>query len=167
MNKFFSFFINKLDPKNLNFLYLRVGKTSLMYEKLTNYGNSLDIKIVKEEVENFKNYHISKLTNYNGLIINLSIEETDLKSIRKDFWENFMWKLNEFQIPFALVIPNSNQYGSLTKGQIFESLSLIRLTDRIFEIFEQNENVEKEVIDWLTNICSIAFRKEFEIKENN
>jgi hypothetical protein len=48
-----------------------------------------------------------------------------------------------------------------------EALSLIRLTDRAFEIFEYSEDIAEKIVLWLTGMTAIVHRKEREIAKTN
>ena len=70
-----------------------------------------------------------------------------------------MWKTEDKPLVTALIIPNSNKLGSLTKSQVIETLSLIRLTDRPIEIFEMKDTTGLDIINWIIKMSIYIHRK--------
>ena len=152
----------------MKFLYLRIGTTEKLYEEFEKNSSELGITWDLNESPTFREYHFSSnTTEYDGILLNMDISDNELTEFRKDFWENYVWKTEDTPMVTALVIPDSTKVGSLTKSQIIEGLSLVRLTDRPFEIFEtSSDNVEK-ITNWIINMCIVAHRKERIEQETN
>lgn len=162
VKKLVNYMLNKVDKTHLRFHYLRVGKAEPILDSLREQLDDTS-EIVHHEVNNFQSYHFPKgYREYNAAIVNMEINDEDIAEIRRDFWENFIWKTEAMAIPFALIIPNSNKISSLTKAQIGEAFSLIRLSDRVYKIFEHGEASHLEIMEWLTDISAIVHRTETE-----
>ena len=171
MKQFFSFLTEKLDNSNMEFHYLRVGNTRPLFDMLEGVTGKIEgLKWVQHEAENFGSYYFgSTYSEYEGAVINLNLNDDIVGSVRRDFWENFVFKTRDRAIPFVLIIPPSDRFGSLSKSQAYEALSLVRITDRPFTLLEYSDNVQIEVVQWLDDICSLVHRKdrfEEEIKES-
>jgi len=158
------------EDKFIDGLGIMKGKYKVK-EKLSKEGNSgleddmkeQSVKWHQHEVEFFHQYQFKEsYGRFDGAIINIDIDEDNVTQQRREFWEHFIWKTSEMPLPVAIVIPSTQGYGSLSKAQVFEYLSLIRLTDRPFELFEYNENVVSEVYGWLTRLSSLVHRKKRE-----
>ncbi len=161
MKRLLGFTFGKIGTSNLKFHYLRVGKAGSLLDRLCDLTVSNEIEWVQHEANTFRQVHFGN--NYgkcDAAIVNMAIDEDNLTQERRDFWENFIWKTEHSPLAFALVIPDSNKYGSLTRSQIMEGLSLIRINDRPFEIFENIENCEIDIVEWMTRISSIVHRKD-------
>ena len=152
----------------MRFHYLRVGKTVKLLDDLRQKSAATGIEWVQYESQTFARYHFGKnYSDFDGAVVNLAVDDENITAVRRDFWENFVWKTADSPLVFALVIPSSTQYGSLTKSQVMEALSLIRLTDRAFEIFENSEDIAEKIVSWLTGMTAIVHRREREIIETN
>ncbi len=152
----------------MRFHYLRVGKTAKLLDDLRQKTTETGIEWVQHESQTFAGYHFGRsYREFDGAVVNLAIDDGNIANVRKDFWENFVWKTEDFPQVFALVIPSSMQYGSLTKAQVMEALSLVRLTDRAFEIFENSEDIAEKIVSWLTGMTAIVHRKKREIAKTN
>jgi hypothetical protein len=162
MKQFFNFLTEKLDSSNMQFHYLRVGNTRPLFEKLEETtGEIEELKWIQHETDSFLSYFFgSTYSEYEGAVVNLDLNDDKVGSVRKDFWENFVFKTREQPIPLVIIIPRSDRLGSLSKSQAYEALSLIRITDRPFTLLEYNDSVQVEVVQWLSDICSLVHRKE-------
>ena len=168
MKKFFGFLMGKIDNSSLHFHYLRVGNSTPILDQLREITKEIeDVKWVQHESDSYGEYHFgTTYGNYDGAIINYDIKEDNLQNNRKDFWENFIFKTRDHPIPLAILVPSSDQFGTLTIPQIYEALSLVRLTDRPFKIFEYSDTVDDEIVTWLSKICSLVHRKTKEESAN-
>lgn len=145
----------------MKFLYLRIGATEKLFEEFDKNSSELGITWDLNESATFREYHFSSnLSEYDGILLNMDLSDDELTEFRKDFWENYVWKTEDKPLVTALVIPDSTKIGSLTKSQVIEGLSLIRLTDRPFEIFETSSDSVEKITDWIIGMCIIAHRKE-------
>ena len=162
MKQFFNFLTEKLDNSNMKFHYLRVGNTRPLFDVLEEITSEIEeLKWKQHESDSFGSYFFDRTySEYEGAVINLDLNDDKVGSVRKDFWENFVFKTRDQPIPFVLIIPPSDKLGSLSKSQAYEALSLVRITDRPFTLLEYNENVQIEVVQWLNDICSLVHRKE-------
>lgn len=161
MRRFISFLRNKVNKNELRFHYLRITQAYPVLDELRKLTEDMDIEWIQHEVDAFRDYHFSEsYANYSGAVVNIHVDDDEIIGLRRDFWENFIWKTEKLPIPLAIVIPKTTKYGSLTKAELFEALSLIRLTDRPFELFETGENVSKEISEWLISLTAVIHRKE-------
>ncbi|MHA2250140.1 MAG: hypothetical protein ACXAD7_07250 [Candidatus Kariarchaeaceae archaeon] len=167
MKKLIGFMFRKINTHNLRFHYLRVGKAGQLLDRLRD-ESEVDVEWIQHETETFGEYHFGKsYEEYDGAIVNLSIDDDIIATMRRDFWEQFIWKTQDNPLVLALVIPDSSKYGTLTKSQVFEGLSLIRLTDRPFDIFENKEGSEAEIVTWLTRMTALVHKQERLIEESS
>lgn len=167
MNKFFAFLKGKLSISEAKFHYLRIGKTIALLDQLRELDPELGIEWIQHEADSFADYHFSSsYAEYDGAVVVLNIDDENIVDVRRDFWENFIFKTSSNPLPLALIIPRSDKFGSLTRAQVKEALSLIRLTDRPFELFEDGEGIAQQVFIWLEQICSLVHKKEREPAEN-
>lgn len=168
MKDLVGFTVGKLNKKDLKFHYLRVGKAAPLLDKLRETTEEDNIEWVQHETTSFGDYHFGKsYSDYDGAIINLGINEDNLPEMRRDFWENYIWKTKDMPLLVAVIIPDSTTFGSLTGAQIQEGLSLVRLTDRPFKIFENKEGNIDEITEWISSMASIIHRKEREEESEN
>ena len=168
MRSWFQYSLNKASPVGMKFLYLRIGSAEKLYEEFSNNSSELGITWDLEESPTFREYHFgANITEYDGIVVNIGVFDNEIHEFRKDFWENFVWITENNPMVTAIVIPDSSKVGSLTKSEIIEGLSLVRLTDRPFEIFESSgDNVEK-ITNWIIDMSIIAHRKERIEQETN
>ena len=156
----FQFSLNRPDPTCMEFLYLRIGSGEKLFEELNTISAEKGISWQLNESDSFAEYHFSSnYTDFDGAVLNVGISDDEILDFRKDFWENFVWKTEDKPLVTALIIPNSNKLGSLTKAQVIESLSLVRLTDRPFEIFEMNDSTSEDVLNWIMQMSIYVHRK--------
>lgn len=162
MKQFFNFLTEKLDRSNMQFHYLRIGNTRPLFDMLEEFTSEIEgLKWVQHDSDKFGSYYFgSTYSEYEGAVINIELNDDKVGAVRKDFWENFVFKTREQAIPFVLIIPPSDRLGSLSKSQAYEALSLVRITDRPFTLLEYSDNVQKEVVEWLDDICSLVHRRE-------
>ena len=160
MKSWFQFASNRPDPTGMEFLYLRIGNVEKLFEKINTISKEKGITWQLQEAESFNGYHFSaNFVDFDGVVLNVAISDDEIQEFRKNFWEKYVWKTENKPQVTALVIPNSNTLGSLTKAQVIETLSLIRLTDRPIEIFEMNENTALEVTNWIIKMSIYVHRK--------
>lgn len=161
MKKLVYFAMNKINTNNLRFHYLRIGKASKLLDRIRDNTADKEIEWIQYESSTFKEFYFGEnYKKFDGAIVNLAINDDNLSSVRRDFWENFIWKTQNYPLVIALVIPDTTQFGTLTRSQVMEGLSLIRLTDRPFEIFENKTGIEEEITSWLSRMTAIVHKKE-------
>lgn len=155
MKRWFNFARSKLDTIGLRFHYLRVGNTESILDALKALTLDSEVEWDLIEIESFNRVKLpTTFSEFSASIINLGIDDENVKEVRKQFWENYIWVTEDDPIPLALIIPDSNEPGSLTKSQVIESLSLVRLNDRPFEIFEFNDDTSTQLMQWLLRLTA-------------
>ncbi len=162
MNSLIKFIKGEISFSGVKIHYLRIGNTMPLLDKLRAITD--EIKWVQHEEKSFEDYYFanSYAEEYDGAIINLGVNDENISQIRKDFWENFIFKTEDKVQTIAIIIPPSDKYGSLTRSQVIEFLSLIRLTDRAYEVFEYSDNIAETVVEWLGKMCGLVHKKERE-----
>ncbi|MCG3215392.1 MAG: hypothetical protein KAS63_01670 [Candidatus Heimdallarchaeota archaeon] len=93
-------------------------------------------------------------------------EEEMIKHERNYFWEKIVWDTETKNLPIAVCAYNSNLQGALTRGELIEYLSLIRLTDRLWKLFETPDvNNLIDAMRWIKRIVHMGYVKSWEEKE--
>jgi hypothetical protein len=93
-------------------------------------------------------------------------KEEMIKHERNYFWEKIVWAEETKNLPIAVCAYNSELQGALSRGELIENMSLIRLTDRIWNLFEiSNEESMLEVLKWLQQIIHMGYVKSWLEKE--
>ncbi|MHA2170872.1 MAG: hypothetical protein ACXAB7_13335, partial [Candidatus Kariarchaeaceae archaeon] len=97
MKKLLGFIRNNPDITNMRFHYLRVGKTAKLLDDLRQKTSETGIEWVQYESQTFAGYHFGKsYAEFDGAVVNLAVDDWNIASVRKDFWENFVWKTADF-----------------------------------------------------------------------
>lgn len=168
MKDLVNYTFGNVNENNLNFHYLRVGNTKPLIDELRKISEIENINYDYHKTDSFQDYNFgSSYKNYDGYIINISINDQNIVDMRNDFWKNYIWKTKDFEQLVALVIPDEGKIGSLTKSEIVESLSLSRLVDRTYEIFQNTNESIPLIKKWLTSMSSIVHRKDNNKKNEN
>jgi hypothetical protein len=104
---------------------------------------------------------------FEGLIYLIdATKEEMIKHERNYFWEKVIWNSETKNLPIAICAYNSNLQGALSRGELIENLSLIRLTDRLWNLFEAPEIPNLlEALKWLKRVIHIGHVKSWEEKE--
>lgn len=166
MKEVLNFIRGKLDTTSLKFHYLRIGKAAPLLDDLRAESEDLNLTWDHEEADSFADYHFgSSYAEYDGALINLGINDENVAEIRREFWQNFIWETEDKPLLLAIVYPDTSTFGSLSRSQLIESLSLVRLTDRPFELFENNNKTISKIIDWIGSLASVVHRIEREEEE--
>ncbi|NHJ39738.1 MAG: hypothetical protein FK731_06865 [Asgard group archaeon] len=87
-----------------------------------------------------------------------SSKTTDLSTIKEYLWEMFVWNENSTNIPALIAIFNAEKAISLTSSEIIEAFSLIRLTDRLWNVMEIHENKTDNILScfqWLDDYIEV------------
>lgn len=93
-------------------------------------------------------------------------KEDMIKHERIFLWEKLFWSESTKNLPIAICSYNSNLQGALSRGELIENLSLIRLTDRNWQIFETPEVSELlEAMNWLKEVIRLGWKKDWMKKE--
>ncbi|MBY8999406.1 MAG: hypothetical protein KGD64_00665 [Candidatus Heimdallarchaeota archaeon] len=93
-------------------------------------------------------------------------KEEMIKHERNYFWEKIIWDETVEDLPIAVCAYNTNLQGALTRGELIETMSLIRLTDRIWNLFEVPD-VDSLVgsLKWMKKIIHMGYIKPWAEKE--
>ncbi|MHA1400647.1 MAG: ADP-ribosylation factor-like protein [Candidatus Heimdallarchaeaceae archaeon] len=104
---------------------------------------------------------------FEGILYLIDATQEDMiKHERVFFWEKLMWNEELKEKPVAICAFNSNLQGSLTRGELIESLSLIRVTDRNWQLFEvPNAEDLLEALNWLKSIIWMGWTIDWQVKE--
>jgi len=93
-------------------------------------------------------------------------KEEMIKHERNYFWEKIIWAEETKNLPIAICAYNSELQGALSRGELIENLSLIRLSDRLWNLFEiPNEQSMLEVLNWMKQIIHMGYIKSWNEKE--
>ena len=93
-------------------------------------------------------------------------KEEMIKHERNYFWEKIVWAEETKNLPIAICAYNSELQGALSRGELIENLSLIRLTDRLWNLFEiSDENTMNEVLKWMKQLIHMGYVKSWADKE--
>ena len=93
-------------------------------------------------------------------------KEEMIKHERNYFWEKIIWAEETKNLPIAICAYNSELQGALSRGELIENLSLIRLSDRLWNLFEiPNEQSMLEVLKWMKQIIHMGYVKSWTEKE--
>lgn len=93
-------------------------------------------------------------------------KEEMIKHERNFFWEKIIWDKQVQNLPIAICAYNSNLQGALSRGELIENLSLIRLTDRLWDLFETPDTPSLvESLKWLKRVIHMGYVKPWEEKE--
>ena len=104
---------------------------------------------------------------FEGILYLIDATEEDMiKHERNYFWEKIIWDKETANLPIAVCAYNSNLQGALTRGEMIENLSLIRLTDRLWSLFETPEVDDLvDAMKWIKRIVHMGYVKSWEEKE--
>ncbi len=115
---------------------------------------------------NFKFKH-NQFIPFEGILYLIdSTKEEMIKHERNFLWEKIVWNPETQNLPIAICAYNSNLLGALSRGELIENLSLIRLTDRLWNLFETPDvSSILEALVWLKKVIHIGHVKSWEEKE--
>lgn len=115
---------------------------------------------------NFK-FKYNQFVPFEGLLYFIdSTKEEMIKHERNFLWEKIVWNAETQNLPMAICAYNSNLQGALSRGELIENLSLIRLTDRLWNLFETPDIPSiLEAMKWLKKVIHIGYVKSWEEKE--
>ncbi|NHJ85312.1 MAG: hypothetical protein FK734_07605 [Asgard group archaeon] len=99
------------------------------------------------------------LKRTDGAIFLINATNTkELSNIKEYIWERFVWNLNTANIPVNIVAYNAEKDIALTAAEIIEAFSLIRLTDRLWNVMEIRENKTDDIFacfQWLDDYIEV------------
>jgi len=94
---------------------------------------------------------VFKKTDGTLFLVNAAKME-ELSKAKEYLWEMFVWNEETANIPILLASYNAEKAIALTKSEIIEAFSLIRLTDRLWNVMEICENKKEDILaclEWL------------------
>ncbi len=93
-------------------------------------------------------------------------KEEMIKHERNYFWEKIIWDDEVEDLPIAVCAYNTDLQGALTRGELIENMSLIRLTDRMWNLFEVPD-VDSliESLKWMKKVIHMGYIKPWAEKE--
>ncbi|MHA1707881.1 MAG: ADP-ribosylation factor-like protein [Candidatus Heimdallarchaeaceae archaeon] len=108
-----------------------------------------------------------QFTAFEGILYLIdATKEEMIKHERNFFWEKIIWDERTKNLPVVVCAYNSNLQGALTRGELIENLSLIRLTDRLWELFETPDVPSLlTAIQWMKRVIHMGYVKPWEEKE--
>ncbi len=98
-----------------------------------------------------------KKTDGTVFIVNSS-KMTELSKIKEYLWEMFVWNDETVNIPVIVASHNAEKAIALTSSEIIEAFSLIRLTDRLWNVLEIRENKKEDILacfKWLDDYVEV------------
>ncbi len=112
-------------------------------------------------------FKYNQFVPFEGLLYLIdATKEEMIKHERNFLWEKIVWNAEAQNLPIALCAYNSNLQGALSRGELIENLSLIRLTDRLWNLFETPDIPSiLEALNWLKKVIHIGHVKSWEEKE--
>jgi len=87
-----------------------------------------------------------------------SADTKDLSKIKEYLWEMFVWNEDTRNIPIFILGYNAERDIALTNSEIIEAYSLIRLTDRLWNVMEVHENKKEDItacFKWLDDYIEV------------
>lgn len=90
--------------------------------------------------------------------------DTEVKRMRELLWERLIWDPKTRRLPLAVGMIDSELPGALTGAEIVEYSSLVRLTDRFWNVIEMGERDFSGIVRWLTEIVPVHGRVKWETK---
>ncbi len=98
-----------------------------------------------------------KKTDGTVFLIN-STKTKELSRIKEYLWEYFVWNEATKNIPVLIASYNADKAIALTSSEIIEAYSLIRLTDRLWNVMEIHENKTEDILscfNWLDDYIEV------------
>lgn len=99
------------------------------------------------------------LARTDGAIFVIDAAKMDQHSKMKEYlWEYFVWNENTSNIPALILSYNAEKALALTASEIIEAYSLIRLTDRLWNVMEVKENKKEDITNnfqWLDDYIEV------------
>ncbi len=93
-------------------------------------------------------------------------KEEMIKHERNYFWEKIVWDEEVEDLPIAVCAYNTDLQGALTRGELIENMSLIRLTDRMWNLFEVPDvDSLVESLKWMKKVIHMGYIKPWAEKE--
>lgn len=112
-----------------------------------------------EEPEIGKNLRAALLKKTDGAIFLVnSTNMEELSTVKEYLWEYFVWDPEATNIPVVIGSYNAEKPLALTASEIIEGFSLIRLTDRLWNVMEIQENKEEDILAcfvWLDDYIEV------------
>jgi len=87
-----------------------------------------------------------------------AVKTEELSRIKEYLWEYFVWNETSVKIPVVIASYNAEKALALTTSEIIEAFSLIRLTDRLWNVMEIKENKKEDILaifKWLDEYIEV------------
>ena len=101
----------------------------------------------------------AQLKKTDGTIFLVNSSKMDeLSKIKEYIWEMFVWNSESANIPALIASYNAEKAIALTSSEIIEAFSLIRLTDRLWNVMEIHENKKEDILacfNWLDEYIEV------------
>ncbi len=92
------------------------------------------------------------------IFITNATKTVELSRIKEYLWEYFIWNDTSINIPVVVACYNAEKALALTTSEIIEAFSLIRLTDRLWNVMEIKENKKEDILacfQWLDDYVEV------------
>ena len=86
------------------------------------------------------------------------LKTAELSRIKEFLWEYFVWNETSVKIPLVVACYNAEKALALTTSEIIEAFSLIRLTDRLWNVMDIKENKKENILacfKWLDDYIEV------------
>ncbi|MCG3217521.1 MAG: hypothetical protein KAR35_00860 [Candidatus Heimdallarchaeota archaeon] len=146
-------------------IFLLIGKNKELINKLKS-----DLEVASENTfwdsellsQSFDDERMEeRLKSFDAFVYLIDAKDLDeIKHHRQKLWEKIIWNPSTSGRPIVLFLANFST-GLLTKEELIESLSLIRVTDRLWDVIEgssEDDNSQgiESVIDQLKSYVEIV-----------
>lgn len=130
----------------------------------------LDDSLVELPAPETFSFHSNHFLPFESMLYFIdATKEEMIKHERNFFWEQICWNETTKSLPIAICAYNSHIQGSLSRAELIENLSLIRLSDHLWELFETGETQDSNglltALNWLKKVIRMGYLKSWEIKE--
>jgi hypothetical protein len=132
-------------------------------------AKSPEYTFTTEEINFDREMRKPLLNRTDGAIFFVDTAKTkQLSEIKEFLWEYFVWNQASTNIPVLIASYNAERALALTPSEIIEAFSLIRLTDRLWNVKEIKENKPEDILAcfaWLNDYIDILGVKPKEEKK--
>lgn len=158
MSNFLEFLREQQNFTALDLQFIRVGKTAPLLGELQALTKEYNINWRLEEVDSLEELYVPKFSDplLDGIILSLDVTDENTESVRRSFWNNFIWA-GLIPLPLAIITPDESLLGSLSQTEIYRILHLIRLTDRPWKHFCTHDPIA--ILNWVLPASSSVLRR--------
>jgi hypothetical protein len=148
------------NPSTRNRVLLMKGNTSLSEFIIDSVLSKLPYP------ENLK-FKQKQFLPFEGIVYLIDATRDEMIKYERNYlWEKIIWDSETQNLPIAICAYNSDLQGALTRGELIESLSLIRLTDRLWNLFETPDTpLLIDALNWMKKVIHIGYIKPWDEKE--